>query len=68
MIINDSLRAYYNGETLGNTELVNLYKHVIKTAENLAHLGERFDLAMMELIRVAEVLKGFIRARGLSIE
>lgn len=66
-IINDTLRAYYDGETLNDANLVKLHAHVMKTAKMLSQLGDRFHLAMVECIRIGDITNGFIKTRGLKV-
>lgn len=67
-IINNILKAYYNGEPLTDAELIDLHAHMIQTAEMLCHLGDRFHLAMVECNHISGVLNGYIISRGLKIK
>lgn len=52
---------YYDGKPLTDEEVLALHAHVIKAAKQLSPLGDRFQLACVELVRVADILKGHIR-------
>lgn len=65
-LINDTLKAFYDGESLDDTNLVKLHLHVVQTAKMLSQLGDRFHLAMVECLRVADVTNSYIATRRLK--
>lgn len=65
-LINDTLKAYYDGESLDDTNLVKLHLHMVQTAKMLSQLGDRFHLAMVECFRVADITNDYIVTRRLK--
>ena len=65
-LINDCLKDYYNGDMLKDRDLIRLYTHMLKTAELLSYLGDRYRLATNEALRTSDILKGYIDARTIA--
>lgn len=65
-IINETLRAYYDGKNLTDEEVVVLHARVKEAAKQLAPLGDMFHLAKLELIRVRNTLKSWMTARDID--
>ena len=63
-LINDCLKDYYNGDMLKDRDLIRLYTHMIKTAELLSYLGDRYRLAANEALFTSDTLNGYIEARA----
>jgi len=65
-LISDCLKDWYNGDMLKDKDLIRLYTHMIKTAELLSYLGDRYRLAANEALFTSDKLKGYIDARAIA--
>jgi len=61
--INKILKAYYNGDSISDRDLLALHDHTLQTANYLSHMGDRFRLACTEALRISDACAGYLQAR-----